>query len=347
MATKKWRYLFALLFICSCLINFTFQNCAPQKVNFSTDQSDKSNSSRPPTDDGGNGTGYDGKVYVDKGSCPDGSDVRSRLTVFSSLGIAIMDRENCQNLGSKRQIPLAEIQFNGPDDNQLSYQGAIYNLDVNYTQQMVYQTVGAQEFIIPQGIERIRVTVVGGGGSAGAHGMNGPDDPISPFITAGGGGGGGGAGGFAQAVLQVSPGDSFTINVGAGGAGVKFTSGLFGKNVDGKAGEESRFGDSVSAGGGASGLGGFSQNGFSGDGGLGGSGGSAVGNTIAMTGALGVSGASGKNTNGFVYHGTGGIGGSGWTLPGNTVCGGGGSGTTSNDRGFAPTAGNGCVFVEW
>lgn len=64
-----------------------------------------------------------------------------------------------------------------------------------------YASNGA--FLVPPGVTRILIELVGGGGGGGGD--------------TGGGGGGGGAGGYARGVLPVTPGSSCTIAVGAGG----------------------------------------------------------------------------------------------------------------------------------
>ncbi|MGE3794299.1 MAG: glycine-rich domain-containing protein [Dehalococcoidia bacterium] len=60
-------------------------------------------------------------------------------------------------------------------------------------------------FVVPAGVTRILVELVGGGGGGGGDGE--------------GGGGGGGAGAYARGVLPVTPGASCTITVGLGGPG--------------------------------------------------------------------------------------------------------------------------------
>ncbi|WP_235630059.1 glycine-rich domain-containing protein [Aeromonas veronii] len=66
---------------------------------------------------------------------------------------------------------------------------------------------GTRQLIIPTGWSKIRVAVVGGGGS----GRNVTNKDQHGF------GGGGGGGGYAEIELDVVPGQTFTYTVGAGG----------------------------------------------------------------------------------------------------------------------------------
>lgn len=72
----------------------------------------------------------------------------------------------------------------------------------------VYSSAGTTTFNVPAGVTRIGVKMWGGGGG-GASGRSG-----STSI-----GGDGGDGGYAEAILTVTPSESLTIQVGAGGAG--------------------------------------------------------------------------------------------------------------------------------
>lgn len=69
-----------------------------------------------------------------------------------------------------------------------------------------YQASGTSIFTVPAGVTKIRVEVFGAGGGGYANGAI--DDTY-----------GGGGGAFAMATLTVTPGQSLTIDVGAGGAG--------------------------------------------------------------------------------------------------------------------------------
>lgn len=65
---------------------------------------------------------------------------------------------------------------------------------------------------VPEGVTRIEVFVVGGGG-CGGFGLN----TDSGEFPEGGAGAGGGAGGYCMRVLEVEPGQVFPVTIGAGG----------------------------------------------------------------------------------------------------------------------------------
>jgi len=88
-------------------------------------------------------------------------------------------------------------------------------------------------FVVPNGVSRLKVRVCGGGGGGGGG-------------ASGLGGAGGGAGGYTEAVIQVTPGATIPVTVGAGGAGAPGT-GL------GGTGGTSSFGTYLSATGGGGG----------------------------------------------------------------------------------------------
>ena len=73
---------------------------------------------------------------------------------------------------------------------------------------------GSETFIVPTGVTSITVSVWGAGGGGG--GCN----------SSGDGGSGGGGGGATTRVIAVTPGDTFTYNVGIGGAGGLSTAGI-------------------------------------------------------------------------------------------------------------------------
>ena len=89
-------------------------------------------------------------------------------------------------------------------------------------------------FVVPNGVSRVKVRLCGGGGGGGAGATNE-------------GGAGGGAGGYAELILQVAPGALVPVTVGGGGAGGA-TSG-----ASAGGGGTSSFGASVSATGGSGG----------------------------------------------------------------------------------------------
>lgn len=126
-------------------------------------------------------------------------------------------------------------------------------------------------WVCPANVLKARVTVVGGGGSA------------SNRISQSGSGGGGG--GCAIKVAAVTPGQAYTVTVGAGGAGLAAT----GANTTGNDGGTSSFSGldvaAISGGGGkAGGMG------------VGGVGGVGTGGNINIPGGVGTASATNSNT---------------------------------------------------
>lgn len=73
----------------------------------------------------------------------------------------------------------------------------------------LFTTSGTTQFVVPPNVTNVIVELIGGGGGGGGQ---------SP--SAGGvGGGGGGGGAYTKALVSVTPGATYSINVGAGGAG--------------------------------------------------------------------------------------------------------------------------------
>lgn len=180
-------------------------------------------------------------------------------------------------------------------------------------------------FVVPNGVTRVRATVIAGGGSGGTH-------SVYPA-------GGGGAGGQAVAVISsLVPGTAYTVTVGA--AGVAPASPAAGGN-----GGSSSFGSFVSATGGTGGGGGtvmVNQGG--------GAGGTASGGdvnfpgsygtdaiTVANRGGDGGGPGAGRGTTGLIQ----GISATGWGGGGG---GGGSSGTVGAQGG---NGGPGLVIVEY
>lgn len=85
---------------------------------------------------------------------------------------------------------------------------------------LAFLTPGVHTWIIPTGVYRIRVLLVGGGGSGGANG-----DSIGGDFH---GGAGGGSGAHFMSTFVVEPGQSYRAEVAAGGAAV--SSGTHGNN---------------------------------------------------------------------------------------------------------------------
>ena len=213
-----------------------------------------------------------------------------------------------------------------------------------------FTDVGTTTWVAPPNVNNIEYLVVGGGGGAG----NGYDNA---------GGGGGGAGMVLTGTLSVTPGQSYNITVGAGGAGGigdQSTTPPGRTNAAGSAGLNSSF-SSITALGGGQGLGsrtggvagvaqdsnissatGGSGSG-GGNGGKGGGGASTSGsNNSGASGGTGGSGVSNSISGSSVTYGVGGAGGSSGAPTTNGTNGTANSGNGgSGGRASAGAAGNG------
>ncbi|KLN58857.1 hypothetical protein WH96_20795, partial [Kiloniella spongiae] len=211
----------------------------------------------------------------------------------------------------------------------------------------LYATAGVHNWVVPDGVTAVRVSVVGGGGSAGAMGTwtSGADNSLS---SRGGGGGGGGSGAYLQKIITVMAGDIIPVTVGTGGAASVYTHPTYGKNADGKSGEQSAFGSLLIAASGQGGGGAYSQYRSSGAGGVGGAGGIAAGGTLVnLNGQSGQPGDPYSTAGGNYVHANGGPGGNGYLVQG-TNCGAGGSGHTKSNHTYNTDPGSdGCVLIEW
>jgi hypothetical protein len=135
-------------------------------------------------------------------------------------------------------------------------------------------------FTVPAGVTAVKVTVIGGGGGSGAT------TRVSPSFGARGGGAGGG-GMAIEWITGLTPADTVTVTVGAGGAG-----GVTGTD-SGATGGTSSFGAYCSATGGAGTIG--LSNALATTGGAGGTG---SGGTINISGGAGSRAFSGSGSGG-------------------------------------------------
>lgn len=168
-----------------------------------------------------------------------------------------------------------------------------------------FTTAGVSSWVVPVGVNKVYVRVVGGGGG----GRN-----SSVF------GGGGGGGGVAEGLIAVTPGASITVTVGAAGTGGAYDV----TNGSGTSGGSSSF-SGLSATGGSTG----------GTSGVGGTSGTGSGGTLNY--GLGDGGSGGRNATGvFGQAGNGGgAGGYGNTVLASNV------GAVAFRDGQAPGAGGG------
>ena len=191
--------------------------------------------------------------------------------------------------------------------------------------QIEYTTSGSYSWVAPTGVTSVSVVCVGGGGTGSANQSG-----------ASGGGGGGGLG--YKNNYSVTPGNSYTVVVGAGAPATT------GHQANGNGGGDSYFvsGATVKGEGGARGSGGNGGNGggYTGDGGgNGGNGGGYSGNGSGGGGGAGGysgNGGLGGSQNGFTPYPTAGSGGAGG---GGGASGGGGGGVGLLGEGTSGSAG--------
>lgn len=188
--------------------------------------------------------------------------------------------------------------------------------------QVGYQQSGTFNFTVPAGVVRLDVQCWGAGGGGG-------------FTANGAGvhGGGGGAGGGALKIWTVTPGDSITVVVGGGGAGVPGGTAV---DTNGGAGADStvtRSGVTIT---GKGGSGGRSET----NGSVGGAGGIANNGDINIEGGVGTSGITARG-------GAGGSNGVTGSAPATTGFGGGGGGYGGGGSGASSAGRDGFVWIRW
>jgi hypothetical protein len=214
-----------------------------------------------------------------------GSSVAKSVAGLYHLAWGNIQSANDQPWGYVANLELYNIKLT-PEQLQQNYYGLRSRFSVQ-----TFTTTGTTSWIAPSDVTSVEYLVVAGGGGAG----NGYDNA---------GGGGGGAGMVRTGTLSVTPGQSYTVTVGAGGAGGADTR----TNNPGSPGSNSVFA-TITALGGGQGLG--SRTG-------GAVGAAQIGNTTAATGGSGTGGGlGGKGGGGATGAGsansgaTGGAGGSG------------------------------------
>ncbi len=181
-------------------------------------------------------------------------------------------------------------------------------------------------FTVPGGSTLLKIRLCGGGGGGGAG---------APSM----GGAGGGAGGYAEGIIAVLPGQSFSVTVGAAGAAA-----ISGGAAAGSGGSSS-FGTAISATGGQAGA---SAANFA----FGGAPGGGAGGVLNLSGGYGSDG----NGNGFTFAGNGGasqFGGggraaaTGGSVQQNGTAPGSGAGACYGVNGNGGIGGPGIVIVEF
>lgn len=263
-----------------------------------------------------------------------------RITVLDETGGCSWDRWiTIQRAGSDQIDGLVSIGLSAP------YAAVTLISDGNTKWVVVRNRMRKLAFtsnntwVCPPGVELIRLTVVGGGGSGAKTDNNGT------YV-----GGGGGGGGISENTVSVTPGTSYTITIGNGGASVS------GINTPGNAGASSSFGSLLTALGGKGGslsAGGQAGSVLAGNGGVGnpgpfayasngGNSGYAAGGAGASNGTLTVGGGGasyGAGSNG-VYSGSA-------PSAGTNTGGGGGACDAFSNLLTSGAGGSGVVVVEW
>jgi hypothetical protein len=84
--------------------------------------------------------------------------------------------------------------------------------------EILYTTVGTHSWTCPAGVNYVSVLCIGGGGGGMYYGP-----PISSYTYAMGGGSGGGLAWMNN--ISVTPGNSYTVVVGAGGSNGQYSAG--------------------------------------------------------------------------------------------------------------------------
>ena len=147
-----------------------------------------------------------------------------------------------------------------------------------------FTTTGTTAWTAPSDVTQVEVLVVAAGGTGASDGA-----------TNVGNGGGGGGGLIYNSAYPVTPGQTYTVTVGAGQVGLS--------TAQNKSGGNSVFGNLVAIGGGG---GGYYSNGAGSTGGSGGGGGAASGAAGAGTSGQGFAGGAGASNNGGGGGGAGG-----------------------------------------
>lgn len=189
---------------------------------------------------------------------------------------------------------------------------------------LVYSTPGTYLWVVPACVNSVYVQAWGAGGGGGGIASQGVNCGICSYVEACSAGGGGGGGGYTSRSYSVTPGQTYTIVVGAGGIGGLATNSVTATARDGGNGDNSTFsgpatltlGTLTAIGGnfgrGARTLHNGSTPDHQGNNGLGGVGSSGLNGTVFYTGGSGVVGMHSASC---------------WDLSGG---GGGGAGSSSN-----------------
>lgn len=181
-------------------------------------------------------------------------------------------------IATKREIPGDVVQITHPYGGEVT--GCVESVDVTVSGKLAAQesvlvgykpqNIGEQEYYdtvevltkdgtwtVPEGVTNIRAVLIGGGGggSCGNKGEDGEKGGTGGMGTGGtgGAGGAGGTGGKIYSVeIKVSPGDSFSAQIGVGGTGGVYSDEA---SASGTLGTDTTFGTMTSADGSSAGVG--------------------------------------------------------------------------------------------
>lgn len=219
----------------------------------------------------------------------------------------------------------------------------------------LYSKSGLQTFQVPAGVKELKVTAVGAGGGAGSPGAH-STDAGNAIYSWGSGAGGGGSGGVCRGTLQVQPGQSLELTIGAGGLGGHgIPSTFITYNDNGHDGFPTMVAGML-AGSGFAGHGGSGSYRYPphygpGIGGEGGARGECIdaGNLSSDVGQAGLKGQDYSQVAGqqAFIHADGGVGGAGLIIDG-VECGAGADAFLKNQNGSdSPSGADGCILIEW
>jgi hypothetical protein len=300
---------------------------------------------------GSDGTAYSNEFDENTASTLTGT---KRMSATSTGGLIVLDSIN-EIDPIETAVPTTGLQLNIDPATSTKTE----TLPVGQT---AYTTAQTTTFTVPGGCTSISAVCVGGGGGGGARDQS--DEP----------GGGGGGGALAYRTFSVTPGESLTVTVGAGGNGgtggndgtaggttsisrggtvlvsAAGGGGGEGDSGGGGAGGSARTGDGGGNGGnggscndGNNGAGGGGAGGYSGNGGNGANGGTT--NTSGTAGSGGGGGGSGTASDSTSGGGGGvgilGAGANGTAGPAGGNGGGGSGGAAGNNNGGAYGGGGG------